>query len=51
MIGASVALPAPTERDMTDVFALLADLMPVVSGAAPGQVGGGESRPTTLSGS
>ncbi|WP_345762393.1 hypothetical protein [Diaminobutyricibacter sp. McL0608] len=30
LIGASVAVPNPTEKEMTDVFALLAALIPGV---------------------
>lgn len=38
-IGASVAVPTPTEKEMTDLFALLATLIPSVPGAAPTQHG------------
>ena len=38
-IGASVAVPTPTEKEMTDVFALLATLIPSVPGAATAQDG------------
>lgn len=35
MIGASVSTPVPTEADVADVFALLAHLVPSVSGSSP----------------
>jgi hypothetical protein len=32
MVGAAVALPTPTESELTELFALLATLVPAVSG-------------------